>query len=549
MTRTILSTLALAAAMTAMAQQYQVVVTTADGRKEVFESSDIANIRFENAPVYNVADRILSSVYNPRSNNALYQFMLADSPSDEWGDPMDVGNFQIQLTLAAPLSEDKYFPVLPAGFYNPSVNYNDFTWSPEKSAAWIRVDEGEDGTTQLFLVNGSTDVRHTENGGYDIRCELMSMDGYSLDVRYQGPIDFVAGNGVVDEFDEDQDVTFTRTYGRYWGNWFETFADDLAIQFAEGQFDSDGFMTSGYILEVAPYMPKADDPKSLNPVRLPDGVYVCDPREVKPQSTGVPFTFDRGRIINVFGVESPVGTYLTYYAPNGKRQRALITEGSFTVSNNGTRFKFDMVSSNGIHVYGTYDRAPYIDNLCDNEEPAGQDMIDRDVTLNFRADTECINFALGDEMWPDTNYHQIFFTEPKMEQGDFLSLYLFSDPNDLADGVYTVNNKFENFGILAGNLDYGHDMIYSWYGDLSIVDDEGYNTFMTPICGGTVTVTTVGNERMFEFELLSKDGHKIDGTWQGEVHTFTESDFERPAAVKERLFKHAPRKAQRMARK
>lgn len=78
---------------------------------------------------------------------------------------------------------------------------------------------------------------------------------------------------------------------------------------------------------------------------------------------------------------------------------------------------------------------------------------------------------------------------------------------------------------IKGVVNYQGEMVFSWYGDLDSTDDEGYQTILAPISGGTLTVTTIaGDKRKFDFNLRSRKGHKIIGSITRDVHYVSPED-------------------------
>lgn len=550
MKRNIFAALALAVSGLACAQQYQVVVTTTDGEKRVYETSDVGKITFENAPAYVRADRLLGTgVYNPQSNStALYSFTITDCEPDYYGEPSVVGGLQLTITLVGNLTENPYEATIPEGYYRGSVGSTPYTWNLEKSGLWIRATEDEDGVANIFMFGGTIDVRRDDNGEYDIRCEMDAMDGSIVNVRYVGPIEFIPGQMVYEDFTEDQDVVFDSGQGLYWGNWYFPFSDDMGLQFYNGFFDHNDTQVEGYWLNLDIFAPKNEDPVNFRPVFVADGTYTVEPRDRVFEFTYVPYSFQRGSIIDVFGNETPVGTYLMHTDTKGHRQLALINGGEVRVSNNGQQFDFDFIAENGIHIRGSFTGIPIINNRCDNDikEPELADFVDHDVNLNFAENDKaiCLNYVMGDYLWPDLNSHIVMFTDPTFEGGDYISAELFCESDELTDGVYTIGEEFKNGVILRGIRNYAQEMLFTWYGDLSQVDDEGYNTFLSPIYSGTITVSTVDAEndiRKFDFDLATPKGYKITGTWTTKVYTYREQDMQQAVAKRHASRVKAPR--------
>lgn len=532
MTRHILASLALAAATAVSAQTYQVVVTTTDGEKKVYNTDNVSQMRFSQTPDYINASYYLGGIYNPRTSNASYVFTVATGLPDSGGDPAAIGDLQLSLSLYGPLSEQAHRAALPEGYYTYGGGKDNWTLNAEQSGMWLRFDEGDEGISSGFIIGGSVDVRH-EGSDTEIRAELDFIDGYHLDLRYVGPMTFTVASSGAGSFDEDMDITFDGGVGRAWCNWFNPFVDDAAVDLYTGKFDSNGVQTEGYWLNLDVNMPKdAAHTADWTPV-LADGVYTIDYRDAAAFSTYRPFTLNRGSMIDIWGVSSYVGTYLTYLSPDGRLTGAAITEGSVTVSENGSKYVVDFITDNGLKVTGTLNRRPNIVNYVDNSEAPDVPDLDRDVTLNFTPETVCINYIMGDYIVENIDSHILMFVDPSQDKGDYVSIELFNNDTEVADGTYTVNETFADMTILPGFLGYGGDLLFSWYGDLGIVDDEGYNTFMSPLVAGTATISTLtdGNRKV-EFNLTTPAGKKVTGSWTGKFHTASEEDAAAKVAKK-----------------
>lgn len=79
-------------------------------------------------------------------------------------------------------------------------------------------------------------------------------------------------------------------------------------------------------------------------------------------------------------------------------------------------------------------------------------------------------------------------------------------------------------------------MIFSWYGDNDSADDEGYQSIMAPLTGGTLTISDGPTPRTktLTFNLTDdanlKGGafNKITGTWTGTYFIYDENDYQAP---------------------
>ncbi len=514
----ILSALAIGVlGLSAAAQNYKVVVTTTDGEKHEYPTSGIESINFEDVPYYAEANYLIGAEYGIKDDMGIYNFTIATEAPDEWGDPADVGGVQLSLELTSNLSEDYLDAQLPTGYYRAGSGAEKWQINIQTSGMWMRVDEGEDGVIQCAFINGTVDVRRKADN-YDIRVEILLMDGSEVALSYNGPITFRPGMSTSQEFPEDQDITFTGAQERYFANWFYPLADDAVLELYTGSFTSDGAQTEGYWLNLPIYMPKAEDAK--NPQQyVADGVYNVETRDVTPYYTKLPYTFEKGGILDFWGVPYPTGTYLTYLEKNGRIMRAFITDGTVTVSNKGTKIELDLVAENGIKIQGVYDGKIVLDDRCNNDNALPiEGTIDKDIEFDFIDNTVGLSYPIGDYIKAGVYQYVVMITDPADEpHGDFVMLELSSDNADLLpDGTYTINNEIAPFCGLKGFLDYGGTPEFSWYGNLDDVDEFGVQNIVAPIMGGTVTISTTDeNTRKLVFDLLDEDGHKLTGTYEG----------------------------------
>ncbi len=504
-------------ALTASAQNYKVVVTTTDGKKTEYETSNLQSIKFENAPAYHEANYLIGAQYSSKNGMGIYYITMGTSAPDEAGDPAELGDMQLAVELTAELSEDHLNATLPAGYYRIGNGSNKGELNLQNSGLWIRVDEGADGVTGSPMIDGTVDVRMSGDI-YNIRCELTLLSGDFVAISYSGPIKFTPGISENEDFAEDQNVTFTGAQARYYANWFYPFADDITLELFSGEFQG-GKQTEGYWMNIPLYMPKAADPK--NPGQyVADGVYTVEPRETVLYNTNLPYTYDKGKILDLFGQIYNQGTYITYLDKTGRVMRGFIADGTITVSDNARKIVVDVVTDKGVKIYGTYEGEIIIDNRNDSEKaPTIEGTIDADITLDLdREDVSqvAVAYHMGDYIKAGINQYILMVMDQEQTKGDYLTFELCTDQDALVDGTYTINNEIVPFGGLKGFADNGGNIMFSWYGDLDSTDDEGYQTVIAPIMGGTVTISTLdsGNRKM-EFDLVDEDGHKITGTYEG----------------------------------
>ncbi len=510
-----MSVCAIASAASLFAQSYQVVVTTTDGERKVFATDDVSDIKFKNAPKYTEANTFIEGTYSPSEKSATYSIVIGTEEPDNEGQPSFVGGMQLGLSMTAPLSAEANKAKLPEGYYRASSSGTPFTFAPVVSALWIRYSLDENGVTVGYVLDGTVDVRH-DGENYDLRAEIDLIDGSHVDISYYGKMQFTVTASGTKDFEEDQDVQFTEGQGRIWANWFTPFADDGSLQFFTGTFDEKNRQTEGYAMTIPFYTEKSDTHTSTWKPVMPDGVYTMDTRDKVISQTYLPYTLQKGTVIDVFGESVVSGCYITYLAPDGNISLAVINGGKMTVSENGTKFDFDFTTNTGIKITGTYNNKPYIVNMINNSnKPEFQDNLTGDYELSkFPKNAVVLDYDLGDYIIEGVKSHVVMFTDPDMKKGDYLTLELLSNSEkELNDGVYPIDNSLVNMSGIKGVVTYQGGMDFSWYGDLDSTDDEGFQTMLAPISGGTVTVSTEANgDRKFVFDLLDLKGNKITGS-------------------------------------
>lgn len=494
------------------AQTRNMVVVGKDGSETKFNRNDIREVIFAEAPDYVSADYLLAARYTTKDGNATYRIDFATGNPDDAGDPL-AGDFQISLTLLGGLSEEAANAIIPAGYYRIGNGTELMTFS--NGGIWSRAEDGGEVLSDM-LIDGTVDVRY-DNGSYDIRCELTTMSGESVNARYRGKIAFSVGTSDFGGFDTPQDVEFEGVQGRYYGNWFNYFADDMTIEFYTGEFSDTGAQIEGYWLNLELYAPKSDDPMNFVP-KVADGVYNVDSREAVAYNTYLPYTFIYGRALEIFGEVYPVHTYITYLDKSGTRKIAYITDGTITVSESGTRFVFDLVADNGIAITGSYSGKVTIENKCDNatsEPERPYSYLPSDRALQFPSNAVCYAFNLGNYIKEDINVFTLQFTEPNYASGDYLAVDILVKGDKVVDGTYTVGGSLAEGTAIHGCLDSGGNQLFSWFGDL----DPDAEDISAPISGGTLTIETAGDGKVKgTFDFVDDNGHKITGSLTCEIN-------------------------------
>lgn len=533
MKRNLLATAAIAiAALGASAQSYNVVVTETNGTVHTFETSSVKQVQFNEAPAYINLPEFVSGEYNV--NNAMGEFLLVLSTGDvdESAAPVDVNGLSLVLALTTEQVDGKA-PVLPPGYYRAASGPIKGTFNVVKSIFMLRDAEGAEGIDERAVLGGTVDVRD-KDGAYDIRAELTLSDGSVANLRYQGYLDIEAGVSAGSKFYDDFNVDIEGAQGRFYGNWFYPFADDMMLQLYTGTFDANGMQTEGYWIEIPLNMPKVEDPMN-KPQRLADGVYTFDPREAIYNNTYLPFTMQPGRDLDFMGSILPAGSRVTYKSMDGNNKQGYLTSGTMTVSNNGTKIELDMTTPEGARMTASFDGRVLIQNFCDNDktEPEPYDTLTGDYQLNFASGDIAAVWPEGDYIKEGVGEYTIFIGDPQQQKGDFLQLALNSSMTGLENGTYTINDEIKPFCGLRGRDTRTGMLSFTTFADLNSVDGEGILTVGARVNGGTVTIAPGSDEnsRKITIDFVSYKGYKITGTFEGTWLVVDPSDVEAPRRI------------------
>lgn len=524
-----------AAAFGLQAQDYKVVVTTTDGEKHTYETTDVSKITFSDAPDYIPAEYCYQAVYRTQDSQGIYKMRLADCPVDEYDEPGEVGGFELDLTVCAAMSADRLNAELPAGYYRIGNGSAPMTWDITKSGLYLRLAEGEDGVSPHMLADGTIDVRRAGNE-YDIRAELQLLTGEKMNFRYTGPLSFKLSDLENDAFTESIDIVLDGCQGRYYANWFYPFCDDMTLQLFNGEWSADGAVQiEGYWVNLPIYMPKSADPMG-NGMRLADGVYKMESRNLNSYYN-VPFTYQYGRMMDLWGTISPADAYVIYVDRQGANKCALLREGTVTVSGEGTKIVFDMdTDTPGVRFKATYTGKPNLRSFCDNSNAMlATSTLEGNYDLNLSNNQTAFAFRNSEYIVDGLSWFEIYVTDPEYANGDYLQIHLLAEGDELPDGVYNINNALTNMTGLRGAVTPGGEIALSWMSDLSTTDSEGVQSVLAPIAGGYVTVYTLDeNRRRLVFDLEDEKGNLISGTYKGYFGNFNDENAAPRRVVKRR---------------
>lgn len=455
-----------------------------------------------------------------------YVITLATEEPGQDGYPAKKGDIVLQLDLSNIADKDPINATLPTGEYLPGSDYSPFTWNPAKSIMYVRTGAGEQGTTATIMADGTVTVER-EGDIYSIKIEVEDLAGEKLSAYYTGPIVFVlTGASSYDRFTTPQNLTFEYGQARYYGNWFRPHADDLLVQFFQGQLDEKNNLVDGYYLQLSSvYMNKLIDFNVKNPA-LEEGTYKVS-KTSSLALTSIPFTLDPGSMKEILGETMPSGSYLTRIdAGTGKKYIGFIVSGTMKVVHSGGQYQIhvDFMTQENISVKGVFSSSMIVKSYNNNEAtmiPRPWSTLTEDVKLNFPSDAKASAVFLGQYLYPGLNSWWLILSSAKNDKGDMITSEFFTPADKgmvFEPGTYVVSRKFEAYQLMPGFQQYGGGEVnYTWYGDLSSQDAEGYSSKLAPIENGTMKVQKDGDTYRFVFDFKDDAGHAITGEWSGPV--------------------------------
>lgn len=444
-----------------------------------------------------------------------YYVCLATSDPDVNGDPANVGDVVLGLELFNAKDKDPMNAVLPDGDYTPAADLSAFSWSVNASFFYIRTDK----SVELRPISGGKVNVKRDGNNYTLLIDIVTLTGENLKARYVGPIQFVQGATAAERFDEPQNVEFEGAQGRYFGNWYNPFSDDMTLEFYAGEVQ-DGKLVDGYWLNIPAFMSKLDD-TSVQSVPVENGTYTLCYGIKSIQY--IPKTFKKGEQVNFNGMLLDMGTYLKHFdSKTGRTTIGYVVGGDMKISGSASSYsvEFNFVTEEGVELKGKYSGAINLENKCDNSNrEVLESTLKEDHKLNFPDDTKADAHYLGDYLHVGLDSWLLYFMGET--EGDTIMLEFFTEKNSAAqlpDGMYTVGDfkTFKANYIIPGFYPYGGgDLPFSWYGDTSSEDSQGYSQKLAPIYGGTMKVSKEGGNHTFEMNFKDDKGHAITGTWSG----------------------------------
>lgn len=514
-----------------------VVYAAAEGAGQTVVAEPVEITTLEQGEKRIVFDNVLEATYITNEGKGFGNYFLTLSnaqPNAEDGKPVNVGDMIVTLDLYNAIDKDPLNALLPAGLYEPKNDFSPFSWYALYTAAQIRVEEGngENAIVSMPAIAGTVDVAY-EKGAYTIKIDLKLMNDVEISAIYTGAVNFVqTQTDSYKRFTEPQNVAFEIGQGRYFGNWYMPHADDVTIEFFNGKFDENNQLSDGYMLYIPLYMPKLEDYTVSNPP-LVEGTYQIL-KNNRDNYTYIPFTMEPGAEVEVMGQMYFNGVYLLKLdSKTNSREVGFMKSGTMEVKVTGDEYTiaFDFITEENISVKGSYTGKMNIVNRCDNDTNPNNpkrpwSKLEDNHSLVFPQQVTADAYFMGTYLYPDYNSWMVNISDPSEQnpQGDMITVEFLTPKAKgfvLEEGTYTISKTAGEYVMFPGTQSYGSGQIlYSWYGDLSSVDSEGYATVLAPLNSGTMVVTKVGDEYKFVFDFKDDADNAITGEWTGAVKTY-----------------------------
>lgn len=503
---------------------YVVFAAVSNGDKKAMDRVEVTTAaeQVEGAIELNLLLEALYSTNNT-AGNGNYEIVIGNTETMEWE-----GDAQMLINFYNEPDADPLNAVLPSGTYEAGSDNAPFTYNP--SNTYISIVVGGELVTSPVIGTITVDRKGPE---YSILVDgLLFTTQDPIKVAFKGAIQFVESETAEwVRFDTPQEVTFEQSQGRYWGNWFYPFADDLGLELFAGSFNENNTLVKGYYLHLSNlYIPKLADYNTAN-VDIASGTYtVVVDRYDYVNTYAMPFTFDRGKVIELYDQTAFQGTYVTYVDKEQNISKlGLVTGGTITISGSGDNYllEFDLVTEEGISITGSYQGALNLGNYNDNDLNPNWgarpwSTLTSDYTYDWKPETEAYAFLMGDYIKEGLNTWMVMIMATNSTgegYGDYFTTELLVDVADGAEfptGTFNVGWELNDHTMLPGFMDFGGNLLFTYYGDLT-VDAEGYSMATAPITSGTVTISKEGEAYRFLFDMIDDAGNKVTGEWQGAI--------------------------------
>lgn len=382
----------------------------------------------------------------------------------------DLGNFELQLFINDSLyhSLDMQDNVNPNDMYLSAGSYAYGTTITDWSNFVVNVATGEG----AYLGAAEIELTHNEDGTSTIKGYIESEYGQRLNIDWTGVIAGFTFSTGGETPQPGETVEFTATYfgGTYYGdgNYY------IVVSDAEATGDDAVDGATYYYFDIYAGVETED-------LSVPNGTYTFDSSNSYANGT---FTeeYGFGFIIN--------GGVPTWY---------MYAEGSkLTVSDN--KIVAELILTDGAKHIVTYEGSTSL---------AGA-SITEDIEINATGWDVMVEYFGQYYNYDTDNYYIQLFEDADSGDGKWFAFDLLADYATCVDhsGTFTCSEDEGINTFLPGYMDDGY-LAGSWYAEL----EGGYASVMTPLTGGTVTVTLNGDgTQTYTFDCTDDKGYKITGS-------------------------------------
>ena len=464
--------------------------------------------------------------------SANYYFCLSDVEVEHNAEgqmlPSEPGMLMM-FDMFGPDSSNPDNAILPEGVYPVDATQKTGTANAQLTFARILDESGE--IVYKVLDGGSIEVKHTEDGGYDISAQFITTEGEEFEVSYKGSLKF-------DNFSQDSEDTLMQN------DLFDTIFKDLTItahggdedyhrftlQLYDGECTEDGLITSGVVLNIDLF----SVPNSADEIYIADGVYNAslNYQEIEQFEQ---FTFLAGDCYTVLGYPLYVGTYvqdLRTAMEEGFLRSGYANQGTIEIRREGEKYylKADLTMRNGVRLTGEYPMGDVM--LIDARpiEPAGpwNSTLTADKEMVFSNETYSYAHmypGYRDKDWndyPNLNEFEIIVNDHVTNESFQLNLLVPSSSKSPV-GTYTAadmeNGVYGEYTFVPGYYDMA-TMRGTWPYEL-FETGGNYPIAEAPATEGTIEVIK-NDDGTYTISYELKDDaepkNTIKGLWTGVIN-------------------------------
>lgn len=263
--------------------------------------------------------------------NDNFYVILSDKGMDENGKEYPGGNFLI-IDLYSPLVSDTSNPAPSAGEYNADSSDEEFSINCGYSYYYGTDSEGTV-CGKVNLSGGSLRISEKDKL-YTIEADFTLDDGQRVHCKYEGPFVLPAyneGNNRLPIIENDIKTIFTGAGATNYGN--SNGACNIAVLLWDMEENpaTGNLIAPGHVLKLDLMTDSANG-------MIEPGEYTVD-----EYGTFSPFTYIEGSIIEFYGIELPVGTYIRHYGEDGNVDGyGFVNSGKVTIGKNDNGYNFDI---------------------------------------------------------------------------------------------------------------------------------------------------------------------------------------------------------------